>query len=231
MKKRFTLIELLVVIAIIAILAAMLLPALNKARETALKIHCTSNLKQLGLAIESYTGDYNGYIYNGYIMHCRHPKNVTQDAGTYFWYWNFVLLGYTPKKYGTVNNTSTVWVCPQNLKFAPSPKNLMTTYCRIGQSYWRDSVRSFDSTNGYHPLFKLRNPANQIIVGEGLFVDDQDVQAPNQDGYAVSYPAMSSRMGFIHNRQANNLFADGHVTAMKIGEISLQMMDDPVDVW
>lgn len=59
MKKYFSLIELLIVIAIIAILAAMLLPALNRARESARKSQCASQLKSLGTAIHLYLGDYD----------------------------------------------------------------------------------------------------------------------------------------------------------------------------
>ena len=75
-RKRFTLIELLVVVAIIAILAALLLPVLNQARNKARSIACVNNLSSIGKVLALYTEDYNGYILASYD---------TRNVGSKWW--------------------------------------------------------------------------------------------------------------------------------------------------
>ena len=100
-KSAFTLIELLVVIAIISILAAMLLPALKKAKDTAKGIVCLGNLKQLGLVYSFYAGDYKdsyppyyttspvplcwftSLVYYGYLEVLHYPYNAAQNHPLY----------------------------------------------------------------------------------------------------------------------------------------------------
>ena len=104
MKRRFTALELALIIGILLVVAAMLLPALSKARERSVRSSCPSNLKQIGLALLMYSGEFdgyfpnntangsnfqvlnaNGYLANGKVYGCPQATNLrtTADASNY----------------------------------------------------------------------------------------------------------------------------------------------------
>lgn len=116
--REFTLIELLVVIAVIAILAALLLPALRKARMTGYRAACTGNLKQIGVGAFGYCNDFDEYLPGGFISQLRDPLLRTYTTG--FSLFANTYLGtkiVTPypgidQSYGKCINLTTVIRCP-----------------------------------------------------------------------------------------------------------------------
>ncbi|MEI8247064.1 MAG: prepilin-type N-terminal cleavage/methylation domain-containing protein [Lentisphaerota bacterium] len=124
-KSFFTLIELLVVITIIAILAAMLLPALARARETAKASSCQSNLKQMVMVIGNYISDYNDFI---------PPLTSYSSSGATVYYPQYLSTLYTKIKGGQIKS---IMVCPAN-----SPNSQGGYY----YSYGKNDYASYDVT-------------------------------------------------------------------------------------
>ena len=217
LKSGFTLIELLVVIAIIAILAAILMPALSQARGRASATTCTNNLKALGLAVHNYADDFNG------IVLPRRPwKNDTKAIWSYV-LWKNKYLGYQSLK------------CPVAYDYmmqatSENPnKNHKAAWSKGDFSGAASALYYTCYGINYHFIYDAHDaPAKELVVTmqnvkrPAQFITFAETRIPEKNGGYPYYNLSSyynhaspENRGFIypwHNDSlANVLFCDGHV--------------------
>ncbi len=200
-KRCFTLIELLIVIAIIAILASLLLPALNKARDKAKAISCFSNLKQLGTHQALYNQSNDDYII---------PCNISYTWHTY--YGNLLFGEGNWSKSGTATPVKLM-TCPAETLYTNSPTRSNYVYNLYAGTSSLPAIK----------IVSVKSPSIKTMMSDAYMK-----HASSTSFYCFIQNISNSRIvnvqydtiGFRHSQNANSLFLDGHAATQKYYEWS-----------
>jgi len=194
----FTLIELLVVIAIIALLAALLLPALKGARNSSRRTVCVSNLRQIGFAQELYSSDSSERIASN--------RYDPVPGTTYFW--PNLLLPYFSQKlvtYDVLPKVAVCWCPSATESVVNDPANGYSDYAVQRLSYSQNYFMGGDAFNGVagHKRSEVQKPDRMVLVVDGKWVNTQ--------AFVVDNPASAASGAYRHGARLDMLLMDGHV--------------------